>query len=121
MVAVVESASAGVSAPMLELRGINAAYGPFRAILDVSFAVQPGRVLPLPCSHGHVKTTTAPPCSRPAVPTAAPRSAARAGGRGLRRAVLAGRSARCPPRVRRRQVCRSLNERAAAVPHRRVA
>ena len=69
MVAAVESASAGVSAPMLELRGINAAYGPFRAIFDVSFAVQPGRVLALLGSNGAGKTTIARVCSGLVVPT----------------------------------------------------
>ena len=31
--------------PLLELRDVDAAYGPFRAIFGVSLTLQPGRVL----------------------------------------------------------------------------
>jgi branched-chain amino acid transport system ATP-binding protein len=45
--------------PLLELRDIDAAYGPFRAIFGVSFGLYPGRVLALLGSNGAGKTTVA--------------------------------------------------------------
>jgi branched-chain amino acid transport system ATP-binding protein len=45
--------------PLLELRDVDAAYGPFRAIFSVSFALEPGRVLALLGSNGAGKTTVA--------------------------------------------------------------
>ncbi len=67
--AAVESTPATASGPMLELRNVNAAYGPFRAIFDVSFTVLPGRVLALLGSNGAGKTTIARVCSGLVVPT----------------------------------------------------
>ncbi|HEV7524468.1 MAG TPA: ABC transporter ATP-binding protein [Acidimicrobiia bacterium] len=58
------------SAPLLELRSVDAAYGPFRAIFGVSFALAPGRVLALLGSNGAGKTTIARVCSGLVVPTA---------------------------------------------------
>ena len=51
------------AAPLLELRGIDAGYGPFKALFGVSFAVAPGRVLSLLGSNGSGKTTIARVCS----------------------------------------------------------
>jgi branched-chain amino acid transport system ATP-binding protein len=45
--------------PLLELRDVDAAYGPFRAIFGVSFSVPRGRVLALLGSNGAGKTTIA--------------------------------------------------------------
>ena len=45
--------------PLLELRDVDAAYGPFRAIFGVSFALYPGRVLAMLGSNGAGKTTVA--------------------------------------------------------------
>jgi branched-chain amino acid transport system ATP-binding protein len=56
--------------PLLELRDIDAAYGPFRAIFGVSFALAPGRVLALLGSNGAGKTTIARVCSGLVCPTA---------------------------------------------------
>jgi len=58
------------TAPLIELRDVDAAYGPFRAIFGVSLAVQPGRVLALLGSNGAGKTTIARVCSGLLVPTA---------------------------------------------------
>ncbi len=55
--------------PILELRAVDAAYGPFRAIFGVSFALEPGRVLALLGSNGAGKTTIARVCSGLIVPT----------------------------------------------------
>jgi branched-chain amino acid transport system ATP-binding protein len=44
---------------LLELRDVDAAYGPFRAIFGVSFTLYPGRVLALLGSNGSGKTTIA--------------------------------------------------------------
>lgn len=49
--------------PLLELRNVDAGYGPFRAIFDVSFTVERGRVLTLLGSNGAGKTTVARVCS----------------------------------------------------------
>jgi branched-chain amino acid transport system ATP-binding protein len=57
-------------APLLELRDVDAAYGPFRAIFGVSFALQPGRVLALLGSNGAGKTTIARVASGLIAPTA---------------------------------------------------
>ena len=56
--------------PLLELRNVDAAYGPFRAIFDVSFGLPKGRVLALLGSNGAGKTTIARVCSGLIVPTA---------------------------------------------------
>ncbi len=55
--------------PLLELRNVDAAYGPFRAVFDVSFAVRPGEVLALLGSNGSGKTTVARVCSGLVHPT----------------------------------------------------
>ena len=49
--------------PLLELRAVDAAYGPFRAIFGVSLAIEPGRVLALLGANGAGKTTIARVCS----------------------------------------------------------
>jgi ABC-type branched-subunit amino acid transport system ATPase component len=46
-------------APLLELRGVNAGYGPFRALFDVSFSVQVGTAVALLGANGAGKTTIA--------------------------------------------------------------
>jgi branched-chain amino acid transport system ATP-binding protein len=56
--------------PLLELQDVDAAYGPFRAIFGVSFALYPGRVLALLGSNGAGKTTIARVCSGLLAPTA---------------------------------------------------
>jgi branched-chain amino acid transport system ATP-binding protein len=56
--------------PLLELRDVDAAYGPFRAIFDVSFALAQGRVLALLGSNGAGKTTIARVSSGLICPTA---------------------------------------------------
>ncbi|MCU1464128.1 MAG: transporter related [Actinomycetia bacterium] len=65
MAAVTEPATA----PVLELRDVDAGYGPFRAIFDVSFSLARGRVLALLGSNGAGKTTIARVCSGLIVPT----------------------------------------------------
>jgi branched-chain amino acid transport system ATP-binding protein len=45
--------------PILELRDVSAAYGPFRALFGVSIAVEPGEALALVGSNGAGKTTVA--------------------------------------------------------------
>lgn len=47
------------SQPMLELRNVNAAYGPFRALFDVSFSVGKSEVVALLGGNGAGKTTVA--------------------------------------------------------------
>jgi branched-chain amino acid transport system ATP-binding protein len=54
---------------LIELDGVDAGYGPFRALFDVSFALEPGRVLALLGSNGAGKTTIARVCSGLVVPT----------------------------------------------------
>jgi branched-chain amino acid transport system ATP-binding protein len=56
-------------APLLELRGVDAGYGPFRAIFGVSLHLQPGHVLALLGSNGAGKTTIARVCSGLIEPT----------------------------------------------------
>jgi branched-chain amino acid transport system ATP-binding protein len=56
-------------APVLELRTVDAGYGPFRAIFGVSFSLERGRVLALLGSNGAGKTTIARVCSGLIVPT----------------------------------------------------
>jgi branched-chain amino acid transport system ATP-binding protein len=53
----------GAVAPLLELRGVDAGYGPFKALFGISFAVERGRVLTLLGSNGSGKTTIARVCS----------------------------------------------------------
>ena len=55
--------------PLLELRNVDAAYGPFRAIFGVSFALSPGRVLAMLGSNGAGKTTVARVASGLLAPT----------------------------------------------------
>jgi branched-chain amino acid transport system ATP-binding protein len=45
--------------PVLELRNVSAAYGPFRALFDVSFTVGPGEAVALLGANGAGKTTVA--------------------------------------------------------------
>ena len=46
-------------APMLELRGVSAAYGPYEALFDVSLQVRTGRALALIGANGAGKSTVA--------------------------------------------------------------
>jgi ABC-type branched-subunit amino acid transport system ATPase component len=46
-------------APLLELRGVEAGYGPFRALFGVSFSVDAGKVVALLGANGAGKTTIA--------------------------------------------------------------
>lgn len=55
--------------PALELRGVSAGYGPFRALFDVSLAVGQGEALALVGSNGAGKTTVARVASGLVVPT----------------------------------------------------
>jgi len=57
------------AAPLLALDHVDAGYGPFRALFDVSFVLDPGRVLALLGSNGAGKTTVARVCSGLVVPT----------------------------------------------------
>ena len=67
-----EAASAPVATAkhLLELREVDAGYGPFKALFGVSFAVEPGRVLTLLGSNGAGKTTIARVCSGLVAPSA---------------------------------------------------
>ena len=56
--------------PVIELRQVDAGYGPFRAVFGVSFAISPGRVLALLGSNGAGKTTIARVASGLVRPTA---------------------------------------------------
>ena len=49
----------GSTTPLLELRSVDAAYGPFRALFGVSLAVRPGTVTALLGANGAGKTTVA--------------------------------------------------------------
>src|SRR5688572_20142836 len=60
----------GAAQPVLELDGVSAAYGPFRALFDVSFAVAEGSVVALIGPNGAGKTTVARVCSGLLAPTA---------------------------------------------------
>lgn len=55
---------------VLELRDVDASYGPFRAIFGVSLTLERGRVLALLGSNGAGKTTIARVCSGLVKPTA---------------------------------------------------
>lgn len=55
---------------LIELRDVDASYGPFRAIFGVSLAVAPGAVVALLGSNGAGKTTIARVCSGLLTPTA---------------------------------------------------
>jgi branched-chain amino acid transport system ATP-binding protein len=56
--------------PLLELDGVDAGYGPFRALFAISLRLFPGRVLALLGSNGAGKTSIARVCSGLVVPTA---------------------------------------------------
>jgi branched-chain amino acid transport system ATP-binding protein len=66
----VATARAPAAAPVLEVRDVHAAYGPFRALFGVSFAVQAGRAVALLGPNGSGKTTVARVCSGLLHPTA---------------------------------------------------
>jgi branched-chain amino acid transport system ATP-binding protein len=66
MAAVVPSPEA---VPLLELREVDAGYGPFRALFGVSLSLAPGSVLALLGSNGSGKTTIARVCSGLIAPT----------------------------------------------------
>jgi branched-chain amino acid transport system ATP-binding protein len=55
--------------PLIELDGVDAGYGPFRALFDITLELLPGRVLALLGSNGAGKTTIARVCSGLVVPT----------------------------------------------------
>ncbi len=57
------------SKSLLEMRDVDASYGPFRAIFGVSLAVAPGAVVALLGSNGAGKTTVARVCSGLLAPT----------------------------------------------------
>ena len=63
------SVPAAGAQPLLELREVNAGYGPFRALFDVSLRLAPGAVLALLGSNGAGKTTIARVCSGLIAPT----------------------------------------------------
>ena len=48
-----------MSQPVLELRSVSAAYGPYRALFDVSVSIEPGEAVALVGSNGAGKTTVA--------------------------------------------------------------
>jgi branched-chain amino acid transport system ATP-binding protein len=58
------------ASPLLELRDVEAGYGPFRALFGVSLVVREGSVLALLGSNGAGKTTVARVCSGLIRPTA---------------------------------------------------
>lgn len=55
--------------PVLDLAGVSAAYGPFRALFDVSFTVGPGEAVALLGPNGVGKTTVARVASGLVAPT----------------------------------------------------
>jgi branched-chain amino acid transport system ATP-binding protein len=61
--------SEAASRPVLELDGVSAGYGPFRALFDVSFTVAEGSVTALLGPNGSGKTTVARVCSNLLAPT----------------------------------------------------
>jgi len=61
---------APAAVPMLELRNVDASYGPFRALFGVSFTLARGSVLALLGSNGSGKTTVARVCSGLVTPVA---------------------------------------------------
>jgi branched-chain amino acid transport system ATP-binding protein len=61
--------SAPEASPLLELRDVEAGYGPFRALFGVSLSVRQGSVLALLGSNGAGKTTVARVCSGLIKPT----------------------------------------------------
>jgi len=63
------AAAEPAAAPMLELRAVDAGYGPFRAVFGLSLSVDAGGVLALLGSNGAGKTTIARVCSGLIVPT----------------------------------------------------
>lgn len=63
-------ASSTAPAPLLEMRDVEAGYGPFRALFDVSLRIGAGRVVAVLGSNGSGKTTTARVCSGLIAPTA---------------------------------------------------
>jgi branched-chain amino acid transport system ATP-binding protein len=67
MAAVAEPVAENV--PTLQLVNVNAGYGPFRAIFDVSLSIAHGSVLALLGSNGAGKTTIARVCSGLVAPT----------------------------------------------------
>jgi branched-chain amino acid transport system ATP-binding protein len=66
---VTAAASLPVSVPLVELDGVDAGYGPFRALFGVSLTMPAGRVLALLGSNGAGKTTIARVCSGLVAPT----------------------------------------------------
>ncbi len=56
--------------PVLELRDVEASYGPFRALFGVSLAIEAGSALALLGSNGAGKTTVARVCTGLVTPTA---------------------------------------------------
>ncbi|HEY5013505.1 MAG TPA: ABC transporter ATP-binding protein [Acidimicrobiia bacterium] len=60
----------GAAVPLLELRDVEAGYGPFKALFGISFSVARGRVLTLLGSNGSGKTTIARVCSGLVEPSA---------------------------------------------------
>jgi len=63
------AASRTAGTPALELRHVNAGYGPFRALFDLSLSVAPGRSLALVGPNGAGKTTVARLASGLVAPT----------------------------------------------------
>jgi len=57
------------AAPLLELRDVDAGYGPFRSLFGVSFAIRPHSVMALLGSNGSGKTTVVRVCSGLLKPT----------------------------------------------------
>lgn len=60
----------GAAVPLLELRDVEAGYGPFKALFGINFSVARGRVLTLLGSNGSGKTTIARVCSGLVEPSA---------------------------------------------------
>ena len=83
-----------MSAPILELRDVEAGYGPFRALFGVSLAVGPGEAVALVGANGAGKTTLARVASGLLAPTTGTvlvdRSEIGAGGPSAWRFVRAG-------------------------------